>query len=568
MDTLSDVASAEEISFPDAPRSELERTIEELVERAQRVLATQGRLRSLLRANRVVVEQLELEEVLRRIVEAAVDLVDARFGALGVIGTDGYLERFIHVGMSDEDAARIGHLPRGDGVLGAVIQDAAAIRLEHLHDDPRSSGFPAGHPPMDAFLGVPVRVRDQVFGNLYLTDPGSGRFSHEDEELVSVLAATAGIAIENARLFDEVRIRERWTTALARVTSALLNDETDQLDVIVEQVAAVVDAALVCILTADGEELVISAASGPLAVGVHGVRFARDGSLAGRAIDTGETLLVDGREAAAQYPSQPELGPTFIAPLTAGGAVLGALTVSRAAGGPRISDVDIDRATEFARQASVALQLARGRLARQQLERVEDRSRIARDLHDHVIQRLFGAGLALQAQSARLDDGSRSVVLEQVDAIDAAIGEIRTVIFALSSPSPGTTSLRHRVLDAVGELAPGLAAAPRLTFEGPVDLAVPAEMVDDVVAVVRESVANVVRHAHASAVDVEVAVDDGRVTVRVVDDGVGFSPGGRRSGTANIAARAGQLGGGYDIRPGDDGGTVVTWSAPLGKENR
>jgi signal transduction histidine kinase len=561
------VASAEKISFPDAPRSELERTIEELVERAQRVLTTQGRLRSLLRANRVVVEQLDLEEVLRRIAEAAVDLVDAQYGALGVIGPDGFLERFIHVGIPDAMAAKIGHLPHGIGVLGAVIHDAAPIRLEHLHDDPRSSGFPAAHPPMDAFLGVPIRVRDDVYGNLYLTNPAAGRFTQEDEELVSVLAATAGVAIENARLFDEVRVREKWTNALAEVSAALLSDDVDALEVIVEQVADVVDAALACILTpgADGM-LIVSAAHGPLAEGVRNRRFPADGSLAGRVIASGEMLLVDGQAAGAQFASQPETGPTFIVPLSGAGGVLGALAVSRPVGGARIADADIGRATDFARQASVALQLVRGRLDRQQLERMDDRSRIARDLHDHVIQRLFGAGLALQAQSMRADVGSRAALLEQVDAIDAAIAEIRTVIFALSAPAPGTISVRHRVLDVVNEIGAGLAAPPRLTFGGAVDLVVPDEMVDDVVAVVRESLANVARHAQATTTDVDVQVDGDRLIIQVDDDGVGYAPGGRASGTANIAARAELLGGTYTIGPRETGGTTVMWTAPLPQE--
>jgi signal transduction histidine kinase len=560
------MASVEEISFPDAPRSELEQTIEELVERAQRVLTTQGRLRSLLRANRIVIEQLDIEEVLKRIVEAARDLVGARYGALGVIGPDGYLERFIHVGMSDELATQVGHLPHGVGILGAVIRDAAPIRLEHLRDDPRSSGFPGHHPPMDAFLGVPIRVRDDVFGNLYLTDPASGRFTQEDEELVSVLAATAGIAIENARLFDEVRVRERWANARAEVTAAMLSDDVDALDVIVRRVADVMDAALACVVTPEGDGLVVSAAHGALADDVRGRHFAAEGSLAGQVIASGTMLSASGQPAGAQFESQPQVGPTVVVPLSASGGVLGALSVSRAPGAILIPDADIDRAIGFAHQASVALQLVQARLDRQALERVEDRSRIARDLHDHVIQRLFGAGLTLQAEATRAGAGSRAVILEQVDAIDAAIAEIRTVIFALSSPTAGTSALRHRVLDALSEAGAGLPAPPRLTFDGAVDLIVPAEMVEDVVAVVRESVTNVARHAQATHTDVDIRVDDDHVTIRIEDDGIGYVPGARASGTANVAARADRRGGSYSIQSRDTGGTVVLWQVPLRME--
>ena len=214
----------------------------------------------------------------------------------------------------------------------------------------------------------------------------------------------------------------------------------------------------------------------------------------------------------------------------------------------------------------MAIRLTRGRLDRQQLERVEDRTRIARDLHDHVIQRLFGAGLALQAESARVGDAPRQTLLDQVDAIDAAIAEIRTVVFALSAPRGRGESLRHRVLDAVSDLDHGLRTPPRLAFSGAVDLMVPPQLADDVVAVVRESIANVSRHARAQTATVDVDLVGDEVVVRVVDDGIGFTPGGRRSGTGNLAARAEARGGRYEIVPGDEGGTVVTWTAPLRRE--
>ena len=461
----------------------------------------------------------------------------------------------------------IGHLPLGVGVLGAVIEDGASIRLDHLGDDPRSIGFPEHHPPMDAFLGVPVRVGDEVFGNLYLTEPASGRFTQEDEELVSVLAASAGIAITNARLFEQVRLRERWTAALADVTAALLSIDADPLDVIVEQVAGLLAADLAAVTIPEGEtELVVAAARGSLAPAVAGRRFPVAGSLVDRSISAGGPVLVDGQPADLQFPGQPELGPTLVVPLSAEGQPLGALAVSRPVGGAGFTASDIDRVTEFASQASVAIQLARGRADQQRLERVEDRSRIARDLHDNVIQRLFAAGLSLQAQSAGLDAASRRSVLEQIDAIDAAIAEIRTVVFALSAPRGAGDSLRHRVLDAVADLDHGLASPPRLAFSGAVDLMVRGELVDDIVAVVRESMSNIARHAHASTASVEIDLVGEQISVCVTDDGVGYQPGGRRSGTANLATRAEARGGRYDIARSDAGGSVVVWTAPLRKE--
>jgi GAF domain-containing protein len=182
-------------TFPDDSRAELDKALDDLMVRARDVLATQGRLRALLRANQAVIEHMELPLVLRRIVEAAVELVGAQYGALGVLSADGGLEQFINVGMSPELVHHIGHLPEGHGLLGALIDDPHPIRIPELSADPRSVGFPDGHPPMSSFLGVPIRVRDEVYGNLYLSNQASGEFSEDDEQLVTALAATAGIAI-------------------------------------------------------------------------------------------------------------------------------------------------------------------------------------------------------------------------------------------------------------------------------------------------------------------------------------------------------------------------------------
>ena len=560
----------EELTFPDTPRSELEKTIEELVERAQRVLVTQSRLRSLLKANRVVVEGLELSEVLRRIAEAAIELVDARYGALGVIGRDGLLEQFIHVGMSDGDAARIGHLPEGHGLLGAVIDTGEPIRLEHLRDDPRSVGFPAKHPRMDGFLGVPIRVRGKVFGNLYLTEPRSGQFSHEDEELVNVLAATAGVAIENARLFDEANRRQQWSAALAEVTSALLSqDAGDPLEILVERVADLINADLVCLIVPvpnDSDRLWVSNARGEFADGVRDHRFSASGSLVGSALESGAPLLIDKLDESTTFPGQPDLGPTMVIPLAAFGDSIGALTVSRSIDGRRFTAIDLGLASEFAAQAGVAIELASGRADRQLLELADDRSRIARDLHDHVIQRLFGAGLSLQSAASRAPGPISSSILEQIEAIDSAIAEIRTVVFALSSAGPGRSeSLRHRLLDIVGEVSGSVEVAPRISFSGPVDLMVRDDLADDVIAVVRESLSNVAKHARATSTSIEVRVDEASLSVRVEDDGVGYRPQNKKaSGTANLAQRAAARKGSYSIGSAAGTGTTVEWTAPMG----
>jgi len=556
------------LDFPDGPRSELERTIEELVERATTVLHTQGRLRSLLRASRVVVEELDLARVLRRIVEAAAELADARYAALGVIAPDGHLEQFIHTGMPAETVARIDHLPEGHGLLGAVIDQAEPIRLDHLRDDPRSAGFPEHHPEMDAFLGVPVRVRDEVYGNLYLTDPRRGTFTQEDEDLVTALAASAGIAIDNARLFDESRRRQRWSTALAEVTAALLDgDADDVLPLIAERLAVVVDADLVrvAVPAADPAVLRITAARGTGADAVLGAEIPVEGTLLGRAFESGETVASDGPDLAGTAAGR-AYGPTVVMPIVVAGSVVGPRPVPRAPGAPPFSAGELGMAAEFAAQTGLAIEITRGRRDRQRFELVEERSRIARDLHDHVIQRLFGTGLALQALAARNPDLQREL-LDQVDAIDAAIAEIRTAIFTLTTRRQGSEpALRHRLLDVIAEVTPSLPAAPRITFSGAVDLRIRDDVADEVVAVVRELLSNVIRHASASDVQVDVAVADDLLQVTVSDDGSGVPEGApRRSGTANLEERAARRGGRFTLAAGPSGGTRAEWAVPLGE---
>lgn len=559
------MADQADLGFPDAPRSELERTIEELIERAQTVLATQGRLRSLVRANSLVVEELDVAQVLLRIVEAAVELVDARYGALGVIAPDGSLEQFIHVGMPEEEAARIAHLPEGHGLLGAVVDQAERIRLPHIAEDPRSAGFPANHPHMDSFLGVPIRIRDEVFGNLYLTERSGGAFSAEDEELIAALAATAAIAIDNARLFDETRRRQRWSAALAEVTSTLLSGTGDMLAVIADRVGSVVDADLVCVIVPSGPgRLRVQLARGQAADDVEGREYDAAGTLAGRALEQGTIVAVE-TETVPSQDWQPVLGPSIALPLAAAGVSLGVLTLSRRPGSARFAPADLEMAAEFAAQAGVAIELVRGREDRQRLELVGERSRIARDLHDHVIQRLFAAGLGLHS----LADGSPALapeLLRHVDAIDTAIADIRTAVFTLAHGASAATT-RQRVLDIANELSPALGFSPRVVFSGPIDLLVQGELADDVGAVVREGLSNVLRHAAATAATVEVHVDDERVSAVVADDGRGISPDvERRSGTGNLADRARARGGEFTIEPAGEAGTRIEWSIPLPRE--
>jgi signal transduction histidine kinase len=370
-------------------------------------MADIAEMRRLLDAILPVASDLSLPVVLERIVESARELVGAKYGALGVLAEDLTLAEFITVGIDPETVAAIGPPPEGHGVLGLLIWDPKPVRMDDIAQHSSSYGFPPNHPPMHSFLGAPVLVRGQVFGNLYLSEKqGAPRFSEHDEELVVGLATVAGVAIENARL--HARVRE------------------------------------------------------------------------------------------------------------------------------------------------VAV--------------VEDRERIARDLHDTVIQQLYATGMSLTAAlrlTEKPDVAQR--VKQSIDDLDRTMRSIRSTIFALEAGDRGTGGLRADVLRLVSRSENALGFAPRLTFDGLVDTLVPEGIADHLLATLRETLSNVAKHAHASRVEVDIAVRDGSVVVRVSDDGVGLpdQPSVTGSGLRNLTERAGALGGGFTAERKPDKGTVATWHVPL-----
>ena len=550
------------LTFPDSPRSELDRVLSELVAVANDVLTTESRLRALLRANEAIVQQLDLPIVLQRIIEVAVELVGADYGALGVIAPDGRLEQFIHVGIPDELAAQIGHLPEGHGLLGAVISDPHAIRMGHLSQDERSVGFPAAHPPMEAFLGVPVRVRDEVYGNLYLTNREAREFSADDEQLVTALAATAGFAIGNARLFAETALRQAWSAASAEITASLLSSETtDSMALISSRVLTLADAELVCVALAtdDPLEVAITSASGARAAQVEGTIVEVDGSVLGELLAGGPPRIVDEQSATSTLPRL-ALGPTLAVPLAAAGEVMGVLVVSRRSGAKGFSAAELDMAADFAGQGSLSMELAQARSDQQRALLFEDRSRIARDLHDHVIQQLFAAGLELQsvALGAAVDDGPR--IEGAISMLDAATLQIRSAIFALTGAPTG--AIRDQLVAVVSDLGTSFATTPHLAFVGPIDLVLTGRLAHDVVAVVREGLTNVAKHASASNVSLTVSAVDDLVTVEIIDNGVGVVAGPNESGVANLRRRAALRYGHFSLESAD-GETRLLWSVAL-----
>lgn len=558
----------ERLSFPDGPRLDLDEALATLLAQAERVRTTQERLRALLAATQAVVEESDLSTVLRRIAEAAVTLVDAEYGALGVIAPEGdSLEEFIYVGLSQSEAAKIGHLPTGHGLLGALIADPHPIRLPHMAHDDRAAGFPPHHPHMDSFLGVPVRVRGEAFGNLYLTNRRQGQFTPEDEQLIEALATTAGFAVENARLLDQARTRARWMTTAAELSAAVLSSPTDTaLDLIAGRIFDLPDVHQIAVLLTDddGTSLRVGAARGRDEVHLRGRTFEASTVCAGQVVDSGAPVSLP-RSAADGDPLRLSdddwVGPALVAPLRTRARLWGALCVARTPDARRFTSTEVESAADLASRASIALELAHAREESQRSMLADDRQRIARDLHDHVIQQLFGTGLTLQAVAARIPPGDvTDRVHDSIAQLDDAISQIRTVVFALSRRDEG--SVRHRIIDVVAELSSGLQRPPAIRFTGAVDHAIVGALAADIVGVVRELLSNAVRHARAERISVEVGVIDRAVVVSVEDDGIGMPSGGRRSGLNNIAHRAEARGGQLTLNS-EESGTAARWSVPL-----
>ncbi len=570
----SGVGDADRLGDGFAPTLDLDQLLAQLVDRAQDVRSAHQRLRGLLKANESIISNLDLDVVLQRIAEAACELLEARYGALGVLSSDGHgLERFIHVGIDQETVDRIGDLPQGKGVLGALIEDPVPIRLHDLGDDRRSVGFPAGHPPMSTFLGVPITIRGEVFGNLYLTERRTGDFTDSDVELASALAATAAVAIENARLYEDAERRQEWSAGAAEAAVRMVNAPgVEALRSIAEQVHRLARADVVTLVlpAGGGQHLSIAVAVGMEADTFEGQSYPMAGTLTEMVLRTGSPALVTGPA------DQPErslylrtllpIGPAMVLPLTGREAATGALVVGRLGNGPRFSTADLEMATSFANQAAVALELSEAQRAKERMRLFEDRDRIARDLHDHVIQQLFASGLTLQSIAAGMSDrGSADRVEQVVGDLDVAIRQIRNSIFELrDSTGPQGPGLRAAVLDVVASLEGVLTVEPEVRFAGPVDTVVDHGLSEDLVAVLREALTNVARHSGADEVVVALTASTERIELRIADNGRGLGDSDRRSGLDNLAVRAARRQGSFTVASARDGsGTVLLWVAPV-----
>ncbi|GHJ92033.1 histidine kinase [Streptomyces sp. NE5-10] len=540
-----------------------------------------ARVPQLLEAMRSVGTGLELHTTLDRICETAAELAAARYAAIGVVDEKGEgLSDFVTYGVGEDVARRIGHRPDGHaGLLGALIREPRTIRLADLSTDPRSAGFPPGHPVMRSFLGVPIRVQGEIFGNLYLAEKRSGEeFNDYDEHMVRVLATEAGIAIGNARLYEAARQRERWIDGSVAVTTALLSggDADDALAVVAEQARRLADAdAGIVLLPAEDGGLEIVAVSSARPTKSLGMVIPPESRVVELLLE-GEAVFVQDASSDPRMISRltSAYGPSMLLPLQSGGRVLGALAMPRARGARPFSEAERTLATQFASQAALALMMAEAQRDRERLAVFEDRDRIARDLHDLVIQRLFATGMMLEsAQRKAIVPAVQEGVGKAVDELDVTIQEIRTAIFALQQgPAEAPSGLRTRVLREINMAAVPLGFKPAHRFLGAIDATVGELTGKNLIAALREALSNAFRHSSASrievVVDATVTLPDGSPGVRltVADDGVGMPEGGRRSGLRNLARRAESLGGASWCGPGlaeDGGGTSVVWEAPL-----
>lgn len=549
----------------------IEDLLREFVARADELLLTQERMRGLLSAVVSVAEDLSLDAVLERVVRSARTLLRADYAALGVIGEDQSLTHFITVGIDEDVIRQIGPLPTGHGVLGMLTSDPRPLRLHDLHDHPASVGFPEHHPPMKSFLGVPVRVRGRFFGNLYMTEKVDGQdFTLEDQELAVALAAAAGVAIENARLFEDARRRSRWLEACMYVTGRMMDDERDitenSLDMIAETALRESDSALTLIgVSADnGPGLFIAAAAGERAADMAGRSLALDTPAIAEVLRTGVPTVFDDATDLLGEVDGPALGPIIVIALGPQGTNQGLLILAKGQGSGSYSKIVVEMSAVFGSHVALALELARSHRLREQIMVFTDRDRIARDLHDVVIQRLFAAGLSVQSLQRFVTEKEAAQRIRTVTAeLDGTIRDLRSTIYSLQATSSQSELLSDLVLRAVRNASNPLPFAPRLNLSGPIDSGISDVIAKHLLAVLSEGLSNAVRHADAGTIGVSVDVSAVNLTLIIEDDGVGMGEPLHRSGLANMRKRANLLDGSLEIETGENKGTRLVWCVPV-----
>ena len=563
---MTDRAIITEVEFEDLLR--------EVLNRVNGALDEQERLRLLLDAVVSMAADLTLDGVLARIVEIARELTGANYAALGVLnsGPQKGLRTFVHHGMDPIQVAEIGALPTGHGLLGLLIDKPEPLRLHEIAAHPQSYGFPPGHPPMSSFLGVPVRIRDQVFGNLYLTEKAGGSdFSQEDEHVVIALAAAAGVVIEKARLYEEAGRREQWLSATAEITGLLSGKGAGEqaLQLIADRARQVAAADVAWIVIGSEDDLAVRTVSGPEVSMADLSNVRLENSVAREVLKAGEALTVENMQedpravAMSDIQGWPPMGPAIFVPLRTDDVVVGALALGWEIDHiDRFHEVDTRLPASFAEQAALALQVLRSRASEQRLAVFEDRDRIGRDLHDLVIQRLFAVGLSLQSVSRISDVPEVTKRIESaVDDLDATIKDIRRSIFALGV-SEGSADLQTELTQMVERAAANLKCRPTLQFDGPLRTLVSDDTAPHLLAVLGEALSNASRHANASRITVSVHAGD-ELRLVVADNGSGLPEDMKESDLRNIRDRAQKLGGSCTVESQNGSGTTISWTVPL-----
>ncbi|MFC9773554.1 MULTISPECIES: GAF domain-containing sensor histidine kinase [unclassified Pseudarthrobacter] len=548
-------------------RERAEDLLRDFVSRADELLQTQDRMNGLLSAVVGLAEDLSLETVLDRLVRSACELVGARYGALGVIGEDRSLSHFITVGIDEQGIRSIGDLPTGHGVLGLLIREPRPLRLHDLGQHPIASGFPQNHPPMKTFLGVPVRVRDVVFGNLYLTEKTGGLdFTPEDEDLAVALAAAAGVAIQNARHFDDSKRRQKWLEAGMELSSRLIvtprPGDAENLDLVSETAMRVSDSALAVIAAPAGDGALRCRSS----LGVQSLQAGREIKASGvvdDVISTGKSMMVRDPQQVFDDGVVEKLGPVLVCALGHSGSDNGVLILARPSGSGPFTQAEVESSALFGSRIGLALDLARVHALREQNLLFTDRERIARDLHDLVIQRLFAAGLSIQSLRRYTPDPVAHERIAAVTAeLDDTIRKLRDTIYSLRTGG-NHEPLTGRILKVAEETSRGYAVVPNVAFSGPVDDAVHEDVAGHLLSVLSEGLSNAARHSGAADIRVAVTASPDDVELVISDNGRGFEEPALTSGLANMRHRAEMLGGSCSIDSEPGKGTRVRWCVGL-----
>lgn len=530
--------------------------------------------------------RLDLTEALQEFVETARRLTSAKYAALGILGSRGETVAFHFSGMEVSEAERLPHPPHGSGVFAEIPVDAPLI-INDLASHPAFQGWPEQHPRMKNFLGVPVRIQEQVYGRLYLADKKSG-FDDDDAANMVMLANAAAIAVQNSRLYAESEDRAAWIAVSQAITTALLEgtDEEEALELIAKKMRVVSKSCTALIvLPSVGDAWVCEIADGYEAENMIGLEFPPEGR-AQTVIREGSGVVVDSmtRTRTMRIPALRGYGPALYAPMMVQGVGAGVIILLRSRSQPEFDLADLAMAESVSKQAALALELASAQHAQDVAAQIDERAKIGRDLHDLAIQQLFATGMQITAIREDLEskNGPPDVIglLNQaIESVDESVKEIRHIVHRLREPDANVVVVeRLRREASLARTSLGFAPSFVITLHGQaipsdadnetvaeIDNLIGADIADDIVAVVREGLSNAARHAKASSVGVTVSVDEKEVRIIVSDDGVGLSPSrARRSGLANLAARARRHGGGFELARGEQHGSVVQWWAPLG----